>query len=360
MQIDPALFQENDRTAASRKPEILSTGPLACEGGGSLPAVDIAYMTFGQLDSNADNAVLVCHALSGNADCMKWWDRIIGPGKALDPSEHFIIGVNSLGGCDGSTGPASPAADGKPYGSRFPMITVGDMVEVQVRLLDHLGIGRLKMACGGSMGGMQALEWTVRHPDRIRSAWLTASAAAHSALQIAFNESARQAIIRDPKWRGGDYPSDDPPSSGLAVARMIGHISFLSEAAFESKFGRRLQDKESFDYDLGPEFQVESYLNYQGDKFTRRFDANSLLVLTRAIDYYDRRSLAGSSARYLITSFSTDRLYPTSQSVFLEHLAQEAGLTAERHEIDLPYGHDAFLLDGQQQAALLTDFLSRV
>lgn len=336
----------------------MATGPLTCECGEVLPSVDIAYMTFGELNSARDNAVLVCHALSGNADCMQWWDRLIGPGKALDPSEHFIIGVNALGGCDGSTGPSSPGPDGKPYGSRFPLVTVGDMVEVQVRLLDHLGIDRLKMACGGSMGGMQALEWTVRHPYRIRSAWLTASAASHSALQIAFNEAARQAVMRDPKWMGGDYPLDDPPAGGLAVARMIGHISFLSEEAFATKFGRELQGKVEFDYTLAPEFQVESYLNYQGDKFTKRFDANSLIVLTRAIDYYECRSLEGSHSKYLITSFTTDWLYPTSQSVQLEELARSAGCVAERHEIDLPFGHDAFLLDGQQQADLLRGFLA--
>lgn len=358
MQIDPALFEENERTAAKRVPEILTTGPLACECGAVLPSVDIAYMTFGELNDRGDNAVLVCHALSGNADCMQWWDRLIGPGKALDPSEHFIIGVNALGGCDGSTGPASKAPDGRAYGSRFPLVTVGDMVEVQVRLLDHLGIDRLKMACGGSMGGMQALEWTVRHPDRIRSAWLTASAASHSALQIAFNEAARQAVIRDPKWRGGDYPQDDPPSGGLAVARMIGHISFLSEAAFAVKFGRKLQGKEAFEYTLSPEFQVESYLNYQGEKFTKRFDANSLIVLTRAIDYYERSSLEGSRSKYLITSFTTDWLYPTSQSIFLEEMAKRAGCEVERFEIDLPFGHDAFLLDGEQQAYRLSRFLA--
>lgn len=358
MSIDPALFQENERLApveADRK--LLNIGPLSCEAGGHLEDVVVAYETWGTLSSARDNAILVCHALSGDSHAIGWWDRLVGPGKPIDTDQFFVIGVNALGGCSGSTGPSSRAADGNPFGSRFPMVTVGDMVEAQARMVQSLGIERLHMVCGGSMGGMQALEWTCRFPDRVRKAWITASCRAHSAMQIGFNEAARQAIIRDPKWRGGDYPLDDGPSDGLAVARMVGHLSFLSEEAFSQKFGRGLQDKETFDYTFEPEFRVESYLNYQGDKFTKRFDANSLLVLTRAIDYFERKSLQGSSAEYLFTSFSSDWLYPPHQSQELHALAEAAGCRSRWVDIDLPYGHDAFLLDGAIQGQLVRSFM---
>jgi homoserine O-acetyltransferase len=231
------------------------------------------------------------------------------------------------------------------------------MVEVQARLLDHLGIEKLLMVCGGSMGGMQALEWTVQQPSRVRSAWITASCAAHNAMQIGFNEASRQAIMRDPKWNEGLYAEEDGPVDGLAVARMIGHLSFLSEAAFRLKFGRQLQDKEAPDYHLKTEFAVESYLNYQGDKFTKRFDANSLIYLTKAIDYYECESLAGSHSDYLFTSFSTDWLYAPEQSEHLHQLARAAGLRSSHEIIDSPLGHDAFLLDGEIQGALVRKFL---
>lgn len=209
------------------------------------------------------------------------------------------------------------------------------------------------------MGGMQALEWTLRFPGATRKAWITASARAHNAMQIAFNEAARQAVMRDPKWKGGFYAEDDPPNQGLSVARMIGHLSFLSGAAFERKFGRGLQDKNRFDYHLDVEFQVESYLSYQGDKFTRRFDANSFLYLTRAIDYYERASLEGSQSEYLFTSFNSDWIYPSGQSKELHAMALAAGCRSEWHDIDLPMGHDAFLLDGERQGALVREFLVR-
>jgi homoserine O-acetyltransferase len=241
---------------------------------------------------------------------------------------------------------------------RFPFVTVGDMVEVQMRLVERLGISQLLGVCGGSMGGMQALEWTVRRPGRVRKAFIAASCAAHSAMQIAFNETARQAIIRDPKWKAGDYEPNNPPSAGLSVGRMIGHLSYLSEQAFTAKFGRRLRDKEAFDYTLAPEFQVESYLSHQGDKFTHRFDANSFLLLTRAIDYYDCPSLQSSQSEYLFVSFKTDWLYPTHQSIELNEMAKAAGCKSRHVEIDLPYGHDAFLLDGEMQGAEVRAFFS--
>lgn len=357
MEIDPALFQENERLAPHADVRFLNVGSLTTDTGAILPSVTVAYETWGQLTPERDNAILICHALSGDSHAIGWWDRMVGPGQPFDTDRYFVIGTNCLGGCRGTTGPASVAPDGRRWQSRFPLITIGDMVEVQMRLVEALGIRQLLAVAGGSMGGMQALEWTVRRPGRVRKAFVTASCAAHNAMQIGFNETARQAVMRDSRWRGGDYPPDDPPSQGLAVARMLGHLSYLSEAAFDRKFGRRLQDKEAFDYQLGIEFQVESYLSYQGDKFTQRFDANSLLVLTRAIDYYDLRSLADSQSEYLFTSFTSDWIYPSHQSAALHAMARDAGRPSVWHDIDLPYGHDAFLLDGEHQGALVREFL---
>ena len=285
-------------------------------------------------------------------------ERLIGPGRAIDTEKYFVIGVNVLGGCQGSTGPASLDPDGCRYGLRFPMITVGDMVEIQARLLDALGVQQLLAVAGGSMGGMQALEWTCRFPQRVRKAFVTASCAAHTAMQIGFNETARQAIIRDPLWRNGEYEAGREPDGGLCVARMLGHLSFLSDAAFTAKFGRRLQGKTRFDYGFETEFQVESYLKYQGDKFTRRFDANSLLYLTREIDYFERASLEESRAEYLFTSFTSDWLYPSYQSEAMHQMALRAGCQSRHAIIDLPLGHDAFLLDGEHQGALAAQFLA--
>jgi homoserine O-acetyltransferase/O-succinyltransferase len=359
MQIDPALFLENERTSPdSGNRRLVPTGKLNCQAGGYLENVDVAYETWGTLNSDRSNAILVCHALSGDSHVVGWWTALVGPGKAIDTNQFFVIGTNALGGCQGTTGPASPhPADGHSFGSRFPIITVEDMVAVQIKLLDVLGIETLHAVAGGSMGGMQALEWTVQAPQRVKHAFITASSASHSAMQIGFNEASRQAIMRDPKWRGGDYPPDDPPADGLSVARMIGHLTFLSEASFAHKFARRFQGKDSPDFHLGVEFEVESYLSYQGDKFTKRFDANSLLVLTRAIDYYELDSLERSLSRYLFVSFTSDWIYPTHQSVLMQEMAQAAGCPAVHHEVDLPWGHDAFLLDGVHQGKLLRDFL---
>ncbi len=359
MSIDPALFQENERTApASDLRQFAQVGSLACEHGGFLPEVIIAYETWGTLNSQKDNAILVCHALSGDSHAIGWWERMIGPDKPIDTNEFFVIGTNALGGCQGTTGPASISEDGKPYRTRFPMISVGDMVEVQSRLIDQLNIEQLHGVAGGSMGGMQVLEWTVRKPARVKKAFVTASSASHNAMQIGFNEAGRQAIMRDPRWNGGMYEEGSEPDGGLAVARMIGHLSFLSEQAFEAKFGRELQSKSKADYHLATDFQVESYLNYQGDKFTKRFDANSLLYLTKAIDYYQLSSFEPAEADFLFASFTTDWLYPTHQSETLLKMAQEVGLRAEHKLIDLPYGHDAFLLDGEIQGEHVRNFFA--
>lgn len=358
MDIDPALFQENERlTPEGDERKFAEVGSLECEAGGHLPSVTVAYETWGELNSAKDNAVLVCHALSGDSHAIGWWDRLIGPGKAIDPERYFVIGTNALGGCRGTTGPASLSPDGRPWRVRFPVVTVCDMVEVQARLIASLGIEQLLMVCGGSMGGMQALEWTLRFPSRVRKAWITASARTHNAMQIGFNEAARQAVMRDPAWNGGFYEEGQGPDNGLSVGRMIGHLSFLSEAAFDRKFGRRLQDKEALEFTLGTEFQVESYLNYQGDKFAKRFDANSLLYLTKAIDLYERTSLHGAKAEYLFTSFTSDWIYPPHQSRELHELALAAGAASRWENIDLPMGHDAFLLDGERQGGLVSQFL---
>ena len=357
--IDPALFQENERTSPSAdERKYAEVGGLDCECGKHLDSVTVAYETWGSLNSDYSNAILVCHALSGDAHAIGWWDRLIGPGKAFDTDKYFVIGTNVLGGCQGTTGPASISPNGKPYGSSFPMITVGDMVEVQARLLDKLGIKRLFCVAGGSMGGMQALEWTSRFPNRVKKAFVTASCARHSPMQIAINEVGRQAIMRDANFHGGDYYEGEPPANGLSVARMIGHISFLSGQAFEAKFSRRLQNKQSFDMHFGIEFEVESYLSYQGDKFTKRFDANSLLHLMRAIDYYDWKGLDCVTAEFLFVSFSTDWLYTPEQSRELYEMTRNQGKKSKYINIDLPYGHDAFLLDGDRQADVLRQFLN--
>lgn len=352
MEIDPALFEENERTApAEDGRRFFKLGETTLRRGGVLPEVEICYQTWGNLNPARDNAILVCHALSGDANVLGWWERLFGPGKAIDPNEFYIIGVNALGGCQGTTGPASLAPDGRPWGSRFPQITVEDMADRHADLLDHLEIPQLRLVAGGSMGGMQALALATLHPDRVAKCWMTASCAAHSALQIAFNELGRQAILRDPKFLGGDYSPENPPSDGLSVARMAGHISYLSEASFEAKFGRRRQ------VEGGEQFAVESYLSYQGDKFTHRFDANSYLVLTRAIDEYECNCLGRAQCEFLLTSFTSDWLYPSHQSRTLWQNCQDIGLVSNHVEIDAPFGHDSFLLETVQQGDAIRRFL---
>lgn len=355
--IDPALFEENSRTApAVGSRLILNVGELTTETGGHLPEVEVAYETWGEF--TGDNAILVCHALSGDSHAVGWWDRLVGPGKPIDTDKYYVVCSNVLGGCQGTTGPSSLHPDGKPFGSRFPILTIGDMVEVQGRLMSALGVTKLFCVAGGSMGGMQALEWSVRFPDRVEKVFTTASAPKHSAMQIGFNEVGRQAIMRDPKWNCGDYLPNDPPSNGLSVARMLGHLTFLSESAFDAKFNRRLQGKSSPDFHFGVEFEVESYLSYQGDKFTKRFDANTQLVLTRALDYFEWKGVERATADFLCVSYTSDWIYPTGQSIEIETLAKSAGKTIKRIEIDVPFGHDAFLLDGELQGELLREFLA--
>ena len=350
-------------------------GPLALDGGQSLAPVTIAYETYGMLNPQATNAILICHALTGDQHVASihpvtgkpgWWTRMVGEGRPIDPARHFIVCANVLGSCMGSSGPATAAADGSPYAMRFPVITVRDMVRAQAMLLDHLGV-RTLTAVGGSMGGMQVLEWAATYPERVRSAVIVASAARHSAQNIAFHEVGRQAIMADPKWRGGDYyESNDPPADGLAVARMAAHITYLSEDGLTEKFGRKLQARESKGFGFDADFQVESYLRHQGISFVDRFDANSYLYITRAMDYFDlaeehggllANAFRGSKARFCLVSFDTDWLYPTRESRTVVQALNAAGAAASFVELSSPYGHDAFLLDAPELNRVVDGFL---
>jgi len=355
--------------------------PFETEGGFSLGPVTLAYETWGELDADGSNAVLVCHALTGDSHAAGyyestdprpgWWDIMIGPGKGMDTGDLFVICSNVLGGCMGSTGPAGTNPEtGKPYGSAFPVVTVADMVRAQRRLVEHLGVKRLLCVVGGSMGGMQALEWSVRYPEMVASAIPLATTTKHSAQAIAFNEVARQAIMADPAFADGDYYEGDKPEHGLAVARMIGHITYLSDAAMRQKFDRRLQDRCDISFDFEADFQVESYLRYQGGKFVDRFDANSFLRMTRASDYFNlEKRWGGDSAvaafsraacRYLVVSYTSDWLYPTYQSRSMVQAMKKNGLDVSFVEIDAEWGHDAFLLPNERLTELMRGFLGRV
>jgi len=351
---------------------------MVLECGRKLGPVTLAYETYGALNAAKDNAVLVVTALSGDAhaagyhegdDKPGWWDVLIGPGKGIDTSKYFVVCSNVIGGCMGSTGPASVnLATGKPYGITFPMVTVGDMVEAERALLDHLGIGRLAAVIGGSMGGMQVLQWAVKYPDRVALAVPVATTARLSAQSIAFNEVGRQAIMADPDWRGGDYYGGNAPARGLAIARMVGHITYLSEFSMHEKFGRRLQDKAEYGFEFSTDFQVESYLKYKGDSFVKRFDANSYLYISKACDYFDlarsygagslKAALAGVKSRFLVVSVSSDWLFPPSASVELVTALRQNNVEVVNAEIKSDYGHDAFLLESEELSALVRNKLA--
>jgi homoserine O-acetyltransferase/O-succinyltransferase len=337
--------------------------------------VTVAYETYGTLNAERSNAILVLHAFSGDAHAAGihketgqpgWWSAMIGPGLAFDTDRYFIISSNVLGGCRGTTGPGSiDPATGEPFAMRFPVITIGDMVRLQKMLIDHLGIRQLLAVAGGSMGGMQALEWAVSYPQSIAAAIPIATTARHSAQQIAFNEVGRQAVMADPDWNEGNYYQFKPPARGLAVARMVGHITYMSDASMREKFGRRLRDKDAFGFDFSADFEVESYLRYRGSQFVNRFDANSYLYITKAMDYYDasagHTSLAGalaqSDVRFLVLSFTSDWLYPTYQS--LEIVSALRGVNNDVAFCELPstYGHDAFLIETKEQREMISGFL---
>jgi len=346
-----------------------------------LNPVQVAYETYGQLSSQKDNAIFVCHALTGDAHAAGWhsqahkkpgwWHGFIGPGKGLDTDKYFIICANVLGGCQGTTGPGSlNPATGQPYGLDFPFLTVGDMVQVHSQLVKQLGIAKLLAIVGGSLGGMQVLDWAVRYPEQIASAIVLASSASLSAQGIAFNAVGRRAITTDPDFHNGQYYENDSPHYGLALARMIAHITYLSEDSIELKFGRRLQEGDEFAYDLykDTEFQIESYLHYQGKRFVERFDANSYLYLTRAMDYFDlseeygslNAALAKTQARFLVTSYTTDWLFPTSQSLELVTELVQLGKHVTYLELESPFGHDSFLIQLDQLAEITVPFLDQL
>ena len=342
--------------------------PLPLDGGGELARAQLAYQTYGTLNEDRSNAILLCHALTGDQHVASphpvtgkpgWWERMVGPGKPIDTDRYHVVCANVIGSCMGSTGPASPAADGAPYGMRFPVITIRDMVRALVGLLDMLGIEKLHTVVGGSMGGMQALSLAANWPERAARVLVIASTSRHSAQNIAFHELGRQAIMADPRWNKGEYYGGEAPDNGLAVARMAAHITYLSEEALTAKFGRNLQDRpdgtrgaKSFGFDA--DFQVESYLRYQGNGFTQRFDANSYLYITRAMDYFDlaeenggklANAFAGTGARFCLVSFDSDWLYPTAESRHVVRALNAAGAAVSFVELSAPHGHDSFLLD---------------
>ncbi len=350
--------------------------PLQLESGASFGPITLAYETYGSLNARRDNAILLQHALSGDAHAAGrhswndrkpgWWDAMVGPGRAFDTDKYFVICSNVLGGCQGSTGPGSTnPATGQPYGANFPVITIGDMVRAQARLLDCLHIEQLHAVAGGSMGGFQALEWMVAYPERVRGAILIATSARHSTQSVAWNAIGRRAIMSDPNWRGGNYYGHEPPNDGLAVARMIGHVTYLSDISFEQKFGRNYQGTPGPRYELEPEFAVESYLEYQGRSFNDRFDANSYLYITKAMDYWDlpgqhgslEAAFAKSQAEVLLLSFDSDWLYPTSESQMIAAALRQVGRAATHIELQSIAGHDAFLIDYAEQVPFVQDFL---
>jgi len=351
---------------------------LRLDSGARLAPLEIAYNTYGRLNADRSNAVLVCHALTGDQHVASvhpttgkpgWWSRMIGPGKPIDPERHFIICSNVIGGCMGSTGPASiDPKTGQPYGLSFPVITIADMVRAQAMLVEALGIETLFAVIGGSMGGMQVLQWAADFPEKLFSAVSIAAAPRHSAQNIAFHEVGRQAIMADPDWRGGAYEGAAVrPEKGLAVARMAAHITYLSEAALQRKFGRELQ-RDGLSWGFDADFQVESYLRHQGASFVDRFDANSYLYITRAMDYFDLAARHGGSlteafrkaraVRFCVLSFSSDWLYPTADSREVVRALNAAGCRASFAEIESDKGHDAFLLDEPQLDAVVRGFLS--
>ena len=365
-----------------RSRHVTLPGPLRLDGGTSLSPVEIAYETYGTLAPDGGNAVLVCHALTGDQHVASahprtgkpgWWARMVGEGRPIDTRRFFVVCANVLGSCMGSSGPASvDPATGQAWGMRFPVITVRDMVRAQALLLDHLGIARLHAVVGGSMGGMQALSWAATFPERVAAAVVIASTARHTAQNIAFHEVGRQAIMADPRWRGGGYyGADDPPAAGLAVARMAAHITYLSEAGLTEKFGRRLQTRagrpdgaKSFGFDA--DFQVESYLRHQGIAFVDRFDANSYLYITRAMDYFDlaeehggplAHAFRAARARFCLVSFDTDWLYPTAEARTVVRALNAAGAPVSFVELSSPYGHDAFLLDVPELYRVIDGFM---
>jgi homoserine O-acetyltransferase/O-succinyltransferase len=352
--------------------------PLVLDSGQRIAPLQIAYQTYGALNAERSNAVLVCHALTGDQHVANdnpvtgkpgWWENLIGPGRIIDTDRFFVICSNVVGGCLGSTGPASTnPATGRPYALDLPVVTIRDMVRAQAMLVDHLGIDTLFAVLGGSMGGMQVLEWASTYRSRVFAAMPIATAAKHSAQNIAFHEVGRQAVMADPAWCGGRYREEGRrPEKGLAVARMAAHITYLSEPALQRKFGRRYQDRDAPTFSFDADFQVESYLRHQGSSFVERFDANSYLYLTRAMDYFDlaadhggvlAKAFEGSKTRFCVVSFTSDWLFPTSENRTIVHALNAAAANVSFVEIETDRGHDSFLLDEPELFATVTGFLS--
>lgn len=350
---------------------------MQLECGRKLGPITLAYETYGEMNADRSNCILILHALSGDAhvagrhappepDWPGWWDTMVGPGKAFDTRKYCVICSNVIGGCKGSTGPGSvDPATGKPYGMRFPIVTISDMVNAQKALIDYLGIKQLMCVVGGSMGGMQVLQWAVAYPDMVRLALPIATTARLSPQSIAFDAVGRHAIMADPNWNDGDYYGREIPRRGLGIARMIGHITYLSDKSMHQKFGRDLQDKSQPDYDFVTEFQVESYLAYKGESFVERFDANSYLYITKAMDYFDlaqpsgdlRKELSRAKAAFLVISFSSDWLFPPYMSKEIVSALRRNNLDVSYAEIQSDYGHDAFLKEVDTLSRLIINFL---
>lgn len=346
------------------------------ENGRSFGPVTVRYETYGSLNAERSNAVLILHAFTGDAHAAGyhtpeskhpgWWDDMIGPGKPFDTRKYFVICSNVLGGCRGTTGPSSIDPEtGKPFGLSFPVITIRDMVNVQKRLVEHLGIQRLLAVAGGSMGGMQALEWSVAYPEMVASSIVLASTARLTAQGIAFNAVGRNAIMSDARFQSGNYYEAELPAQGLSIARMVGHITYLSDESMGMKFGRKLQERAAYGFDFADQFQVESYLEYQGDKFVDRFDANSYIYLSKAMDYYDlgerygglEQAAARISAKVLVISFTSDWLYPPYQAKEIVFALMKAEKDVSYTELNSPYGHDSFLLETERQGRIISSFL---
>lgn len=354
-----------DRATSGHVIEFLSHQSLALDAGVALSPLSIAYQTYGTLNAARSNAVLICHALTGDQFVASpnpvtgrpgWWTTMVGPGRPIDTERFFVICANVVGGCMGSTGPASTnPATGRPYGLDLPVITIRDMVRAQAMLVDHLGIDKLFCVAGGSMGGMQVLQWAATYPERVFAALPLATGARHSSQNIAFHEVGRQAIMADPDWCAGRYLENGAkPTKGLSVARMAAHITYMSDEALHRKFGRKLQDRAAPTFSFDAEFQIESYLRHQGTSFVERFDANSYLYVTRAMDYFDlaadyggqlARAFMKSSTRFCVVSFTSDWLFPTSDSRAIVHALNASGASVSFVEIETDKGHDAFLLD---------------
>jgi homoserine O-acetyltransferase len=351
--------------------------PLKMDAGVSLSPLTIAYQTYGELNAGKSNAILVCHALTGDQHVANthpitgkagWWQTMVGPNRPIDTNRYFVIASNVVGGCMGTTGPASlNPATGRPYGLDLPVVTIKDMVRAQAMLIDHLGIDTLFCVAGGSMGGMQVLQWVATFPDRVFAAMPVATAARHSSQNIAFHEVGRQAVMADPDWRQGRYLEEGViPTKGLAVARMAAHITYLSDGVMQSKFGRKLHDRSAPTFSFDAEFQIENYLRYQGTSFVDRFDANSYLYVTRACDYFDlaadyggslAHAFKGSKSRFCVVSFNSDWLYPTAASRVIVHALNAGGASVSFVDIETDRGHDAFLLDTPEFIATSRGFL---